>query len=48
MVISSCVTFKQFDNRARDAKEPSYPVSLIKKDGTVYSGQELKHKNFDS
>ena len=45
---SSCVTFKQFDNRAKAARETNYEASIIKKDGTVITGKTLKHKNYDA
>lgn len=44
---SSCVTFKQFDNRAKSARETSYETSIIRKDGKVITGETLKHKNHD-
>ncbi len=44
---SSCVTFKQFDNRAKASREDFYAASIIKKDGTTITGQTLKHKNYD-
>jgi hypothetical protein len=47
ITFSSCVTFKQFDNRAKSARESTYEASIIKKDGTIYKGQTLKHKNKD-
>ncbi len=43
----SCVTFKQFDNRAKAARETNYEASIIKKNGTVITGETLKHKNYD-
>ncbi|WP_415060807.1 hypothetical protein [Flavobacterium sp.] len=45
--ISSCVTFKQFDSKAKTARETNYEASIIKKDGTIITGQTLKHKNYD-
>lgn len=47
VIYSSCVTFKQFDNRARFARETNYEASIIKKNGTVITGETLKHKNYD-
>lgn len=44
----SCVTFKQFDKKAETARESTYDASIIKKDGTVYTGKTLKHRNYDS
>jgi hypothetical protein len=42
---TSCVTFKQYDNRAKAAKEDNYTVAIIKNDGTVVKGESLKCKN---
>jgi hypothetical protein len=47
LTFSSCVTFKQFDNRAKSARETSYEASIVKKDGKIISGEVLKHKNHD-
>ena len=44
---SSCVTFKQFDDRAKASREMTYEASIIKNNGTVYTGEQLKHKNYD-
>ena len=44
----ACVTFKQFDNRAKAARETNYEASIIKKDGTVITGKTFKHKNYDA
>lgn len=43
----SCVTFKQFDDKAKSAREPGYSAALIKEDGTVITGSALKHRNYD-
>lgn len=45
---ASCVTFKQFDDRAKAARESSYEASIIKKSGEIVTGEILKHKNYDS
>lgn len=45
---SSCVTFKQFDNRAKANRESEYEAAIIKKDGTIITGKELKHKMTNS
>ena len=47
-LFSSCVTFKQFDSKAKDARDPNYESFIMKKDGKVISGKTLKHKNYDS
>jgi nicotinic acid mononucleotide adenylyltransferase len=47
ITFSSCVTFKQFDKKAKTARESTYEASIIKKDGTVYTGKTLKHKDYD-
>lgn len=46
--LSSCVTFKQFDNKAKSAREQNYEASIITNDGTMITGKTLKHKNYDS
>lgn len=46
--ISSCVTFKQFDNKAKAAREADYEASIVTRDGTTITGTTLKHKNYDS
>lgn len=47
LAYSSCVTFKQFDKRAKAAREADYEASIIKKDGEVITGKALKHKDHD-
>lgn len=47
IAFSSCVTFKQFDDRAKASRETTYEASIIKNNGTVYTGEQLKHKNYD-
>jgi len=44
---ASCVTFKQFDDKAKSARETSYEAAIIKEDGTVTRGNSLKHRNYD-
>lgn len=44
---SSCVTTKQYDKRAKTARESNYDAFIIKKDGTMFTGKTLKHKNYD-
>ena len=39
VAFSSCVTFKQFDKRAKASREINYDASIIKKDGTVITGE---------
>jgi hypothetical protein len=48
VIFSSCVTSKQFDKKAKTARESNYEASIIKKDGTIYTGKTLKHKDYDS
>jgi hypothetical protein len=48
VTFSSCVTFKQFDKKAKAARESTYEASIIKNDGTIFTGKTLKHKNYDS
>ena len=48
VAFSSCVTFKQFDKRAKASRETNYDASIVKKDGTVITGKSFKHKNYDS
>jgi hypothetical protein len=47
LTYSSCVTFKQFDSRAKTARETGYEASIIKSDGEIITGKTLKHKNYD-
>jgi hypothetical protein len=44
---ASCVTFKQFDDKARASREPGYEACIITKDGNVITGQTFKHRNYD-
>jgi hypothetical protein len=48
LVWSSCVTFKQFDNRAKANRESGYEAAIIKRDSTIITGKELKHKMTNS
>jgi hypothetical protein len=48
VAFSSCVTFKQFDKRAKASRETNYDASIVKKDGTVITGKSFKYKNYDS
>lgn len=43
IIWSSCTTYKQFDNRAKASRESSFETAIIKKDGTIVTGQTLKH-----
>jgi hypothetical protein len=44
IIWTSCTTYKQFDNRAKASRESSYETAIIKRDGTIVTGQTLKHK----
>jgi hypothetical protein len=47
VTLFSCVTFKEYDDRAKDARETNYASFVQTEDGKIISGKTLKHKNYD-
>ena len=48
LFLCSCVTFKQYDNKAKEAKDSNYEAYILKDDGTIISGKSLKHRDYDT
>ena len=48
LTYSSCVTFKQYDSKAKNSRDSNYEAFIVKKDGKIIGGEVLKHRNYDS
>lgn len=48
LTYSSCVTFKQYDSKAKNSRDNNYEAFIVKTDGKIIGGEVLKHRNYDS
>jgi hypothetical protein len=48
LICCSCVTFKQYDSKAKESRDSNYEAFIVKKDGEIISGQSLKHRSYDA